>query len=118
MSITLNKNGAPRRLKTKTPDTEILERAHHLPVKRSQAQRIVDKFGGVPALIKALKLAAKETGREALIRNKSSVYRWLLPREKGGTGGLIPTSALPDVLRAAVIEGIYLNEKDIYPGIR
>lgn len=80
---------------------------------RSQAQRIVDKFGGARRLASALHAADP-----SYARHPSNVYRWLYPREKGGTGGVIPTSALPLVITAARIEGIYLTADDLYPGIR
>lgn len=73
---------------------------------RSQAQRIFDKFGN------ARKLAT------AIQRQPSSVYRWCYPKNKGGTGGLIPSSALPDVLEAARRLGIFVSSDDLYPGRR
>lgn len=68
-----------------------------------QASRIAAKFGGVPELAKAI-------GRRA-----PSVYKWLYPRERGGTGGLIPSSAVPSVLDAADLLGVTLTQKDWTP---
>jgi len=50
------------------------------------AQQIAKAFGGVPALRRAL----NEAGYP---RSLSAIYRWDLPREKGGTNGHVPTSA-------------------------
>lgn len=30
---------------------------------------------------------------EIVGRNRTNVYRWMIPTERGGTGGLIPTAA-------------------------
>jgi hypothetical protein len=67
----------------------------------SQAQTIIDKFGGVPAL-------AKATGFSL-----NSVYKWTYPKEKGGTGGLIPASKLPEVYMAAQRLGIELSAAEV-----
>ena len=70
----------------------------------SQAQRIVDKFGGFPALARAL-------GR----RDISALYRWTKPKEKGGTGGLVPSSAVSSVTAAAARMKIKLTGEDWLP---
>lgn len=77
---------------------------------KTQAQRIFDKFGGVPSLQKAL---ARVGGDAA--RHVSAIYRWNLPKKNGGSNGLIPTSALGDVLRAARLEGVHITPEDLYP---
>jgi hypothetical protein len=74
----------------------------------SQAGRIFLKFGGVPVLLRALKAIGRP-------RSKTSLYRWDYPRAEGGTGGLIPTSAWPDIARAARLEGIHLTPEDLDP---
>lgn len=76
----------------------------------SQAARIFQKFGGVPNLCRALAMVGPTAAR-----NLSAVYRWNLPKTKGGSGGLIPTSALGDVLQAARLEGIVITPEDTYP---
>lgn len=81
--------------------------------KRSQAQRIIDKFGGARRLVSILNTIDPSTSRAP-----SSIYKWLYSRSKGGTGGVIPTSALPLVLKAARLEGIFLTAEDLYPGER
>lgn len=74
----------------------------------SQAERVVKKFGGVPALIRALKQVGKS-------RSKATIYKWLYPKEKKGRNGLIPTSAWPDLLLAARLEGIHFSDVDFDP---
>jgi hypothetical protein len=76
----------------------------------SQAARIFRKFGGAPQLCKALAAVGADAAR-----NVSAVYRWNLPKERGGSGGLIPTSAIGDVMRAARLEGIVITPDDLYP---
>lgn len=71
--------------------------------KISQAQRIIDKFGGVTTLARAIG------------RAPSTVNRWLYPRERGGTGGRIPTESVELVARAARQEGLYLSAEDLDP---
>ena len=71
----------------------------------NQAQRIVDKFGGFPALAKAL-------GR----RDISALYRWTKPKEKGGTGGRIPQNHIPALLAAARARGIEVSAEQMLSG--
>lgn len=76
----------------------------------TQAQRIFDKFGGVPALKKALDRVSEDAKRHV-----SAIYRWNLPKKNGGSNGLIPTSALGDVMKAARLEGVHLTPEDFFP---
>ncbi len=76
----------------------------------SQAKRIIEKFGGAMNLVRAL----RDAGRP---RDKCNVYRWTWDREKGGTGGILPTSALQDVIEAARLEGVLLTTEDLDPRI-
>jgi hypothetical protein len=78
------------------------------PPKRTQAQRIYDKFGGALRLYEVL----KEIDRPKSI---SSIYRWNCSKEKGGTGGCIPSSAIDDLRAAARIYGVFLTEEDFDP---
>lgn len=68
-----------------------------------QAEKIIEKFGG-PA-----KAAA------AMECDVSSVYKWTYPKEKGGTDGLIPSSSMAAVLKAAEVLGIELSPQDLDP---
>jgi hypothetical protein len=82
--------------------------------KKSQAERVIEKFGGARALARALAAVSAAEGKPA--RCNSSVYRWTYPKSKGGTGGMIPVNAIPWVIKAARIEGIFLKDEDLYPG--
>lgn len=69
----------------------------------SQAARIIAKFGG------ARRLAALTK------KNPSAVYKWDYPVDRGGTGGMVPSSAVKDVKEAAELAGIELTEADWAP---
>lgn len=79
--------------------------------KRSQAVRVIAKFGGARALARALAAIG-----ESAYRNPSSVYRWTYPRSKYGTDGVIPTAALSAVVKAARYAGVLLTVEDLFPG--
>lgn len=74
----------------------------------TQARRVIDKFGSCAKLCAAL----KQIGRG---RDISSIYRWTAPYHLGGTDGIIPTSAWPDVLAAARYAGIVITPEDFDP---
>lgn len=78
--------------------------------KKTQAERIIEKFGGVYALAKMLKECDPNT---ALV--PSSIYRWTYSKEKLGTGGIVPTAAIPAIIKAARMNGIYLHVNDFFP---
>ncbi len=67
------------------------------------AQRIIEKCGG-PEAVAAL--AGVHVSR---------VYRWTYPRERGGTGGLIPTRHQTALLEKARDKGIELTPADFFP---
>lgn len=75
----------------------------------TQADRIINRFQNGRILAQAIKDA---TGK---ICDPSRIYRWRLPKEKGGTGGLIPTSAVPQVKAAARLMGILIPDDDWVP---
>lgn len=77
---------------------------------RSQAEAIIRRFGGPRDLARALAAVGAP-------RDPSAIYRWTYPRDQGGTGGLIPTSAVKDVKRAARFAGIELRPEDWDPPI-
>lgn len=81
------------------------------PRLRSQAERVIAKFGGPYKLSKAV----AALGDPAKTLNPASVYRWMYDRKKGGTGGLVPTGSLPVVLEAARFDGIFLSTDDLDP---
>ena len=69
----------------------------------TQAQKIIDKFGGAPRLATALNC------------DVSAIYKWNYEKEKGGTDGLVPSSTMPAVLKAADVLGIELTSEDLDP---
>lgn len=81
------------------------------PRPRSQAERVIAKFGGPYKLARAV----AALGRADAKLNPATVYRWQYSKDKGGTGGLIPTSSLHLVLEAARWDGIYLSTDDLDP---
>lgn len=64
------------------------------------AKSIIDRFGG-PAAVAAI------TGRHI-----SRVYRWALPRDRGGTGGAIPIPEARKLLEAGKDSGIPVSAAD------
>lgn len=74
----------------------------------NQAERILKKFGG------ASRLAGLFNSLN-IRRNLHSIYKWTYPRERGGTNGLIPGSAMQDILQAARLDGILLTPEDLDP---
>jgi hypothetical protein len=76
---------------------------------RTQAGRIIKRFGNARRLAA---LMTKVTGQKC---DPSRIYRWMHPRDKGGTGGLIPSSAMEAVLACARAAGIILSAADLSP---
>jgi len=64
------------------------------------AAQIVRKFGGEQAITKPLGL------------NQSAAYRWQTPRERGGTGGIIPPIHWDRLLASAKRRKIKLERGD------
>lgn len=81
----------------------------------TQSARIAARFGGFTAMWKALRALGDKRNRG---RHISCVYRWNLPRSSGGTGGVIPTRNMADVIAAARAEGIVLTADDMDPRTR
>lgn len=50
-------------------------------------------------------------------RSEVRVRRWAYPKERGGTGGLIPADCQAPLLKAAVKKGIPLTPAHFFPGI-
>lgn len=74
----------------------------------TQAERIIKKFGGARRLAEALKAIERPY-------HHTTIYKWTYPKEVKGTGGIIPTAALPDVVMAARAAGILLSSEDLDP---
>lgn len=68
----------------------------------SIAENIIAKCGGPQAVAEMLGL------------NVASVHKWKYPTEKGGTGGLIPTSRAQELLELARRRGIDLSRQDFF----
>lgn len=79
----------------------------------TQAGRVIAKFGGANKLAKAIERLRNVVRKGR--RNSSSVYRWLYPVEKGGTGGRIPNKSLAIVIAVARYEGVLLTAQDLDP---
>lgn len=75
---------------------------------RTQAHRVFLKFGGVPNLFEALKVVQRP-------RQMQAMYKWLYPKDKGGSDGMIPINAMSDILLAARYAGIVLSSEDLDP---
>ena len=91
--------------------TSQLEQAAPEPKLRSQAERIIAKFGSPYRL--SLLIDQHTMHR----RSPSQIYRWTYPREKGGTGGIVPSFVLFNiVMPVARLEGIFLTPADLHMG--
>lgn len=66
------------------------------------AQSLIDKLGGIEAV-------AFATGVD-----KSRVYRWTYPAERGGTNGEIPRKHWSSLIAAAQARGIELTHSDFF----
>lgn len=73
-----------------------------------QAQRILLKFGGPYELQRLLRLAGT-------YRSVPAIYRWMYPKDKGGSGGIIPSSFLVIISDVARLAGIVLTSEDLDP---
>lgn len=66
------------------------------------AKSIIGKFGGPDPV-------ARITGKHI-----SRVYRWMHPKERGGTGGVIPQADAQKLLAHARSEGIDLDPREFF----
>jgi hypothetical protein len=67
------------------------------------ASQIIEKLGGVTAV------------SEAAGVDLSRVVRWRLPKDRGGTGGLIPFKHVTKLLAFAEANGVALSFADFEP---
>lgn len=67
------------------------------------AERIIAKFGGSKAVA------------EVIRRARQNVERWTKPRDKGGTGGLVPIDHAVELARHAAAAGIPLRLDEFFP---
>lgn len=75
---------------------------------KSQADRLIRKFGGARNLMRILKKIGEPL-------TAATIYRWAYPKEKGGTGGLIPTRTWPTLFRAAKYAGVFISQEETDP---
>lgn len=68
----------------------------------SPAARVIAKCGGIDQTAKLVK------------RHRSVVNKWLRPRAKGGTGGIIPAHHQVTLMRKAPGRGIPLEPEDFF----
>jgi len=68
------------------------------------AYTIINLLGG------ATKVAA------FLKTTRQAVWKWTWPRQKGGTGGLVPQRHHPAILALARQQGVYLTAEHFLPG--
>lgn len=67
------------------------------------ANTIIKKFNGLKALAEAADVSVH------------TVMRWRTPKEKGGTGGIVPHWHIGTILQAAKSRGIELSPVDFSP---
>ena len=65
------------------------------------ADRVINAFGGASRLSELTDI------------EKSSVYRWTYPKDRGGTDGAIPHANHNKILKAAAHAGIKLTRSDL-----
>jgi hypothetical protein len=77
----------------------------------TQAQRIINKFGGV----KNFSVCLADLQKKCYHRHPANIYRWTYCREEGGTDGLVPAAMWPGIKEAARMQGIILTPEDTAP---
>lgn len=66
------------------------------------AAKVIGKLGGPQKVARLVKI------------NQSNVYRWQYPRERGGTGGTVPSQYQQKLLNYARRHGIDLDPSDFF----
>jgi hypothetical protein len=77
-------------------------RKSHIRHMLNPAHSIVARCGGIQTVADWLRL------------NRTSVLRWTHPRDRGGTGGLIPSKHQAKLMRAAGSHGVTLRPEDFF----
>jgi hypothetical protein len=67
------------------------------------AQRVINKCGGIRNTAYIIGISVQ------------SVYKWTIPRSKGGTNGLVPQKRQIELMVAAKNHGIQLTHEDFFP---
>jgi hypothetical protein len=73
------------------------------PKHLNPAKTIIERLGGVGEV-------SRITGK-----HRTRVFRWMYPRSRGGTGGLIPQSEFSKLMQYAKIKQIPLLPADFMP---
>lgn len=76
--------------------------------RETQAQRIIARFGGA----RQLHAAMAGCGHRV---NLATIYRWDLPKSKGGRGGVLPSWRLAQVIDTANRTNVALSAVDLDP---
>jgi len=66
------------------------------------ASTIIKRIGGIAVVADLLKL------------NRTSVLRWTHPRDRGGTGGLVPSKHQADLMAKAREKGVAIQPADFF----
>jgi hypothetical protein len=69
------------------------------------SQRVINKCGGIRNTAYLIGVSVQ------------SVYKWTIPRNRGGTNGLIPQKRQIELMVAARQHGIILTPEDFFPKI-
>lgn len=83
--------------------------------KRTQAQRIIAKFGSPYKLAKLLTMVKQLEDPHARPVHPSTVYRWTYDKNIGGAGGVIPNREIEWIKKVARYNGILLTDADWSP---
>jgi len=76
-----------------------------METRKTPAEVVIAKFGGVRELARALG------------KDPSTVHRWNTPAEKGGTGGRVPSKVQTRLLELARQRGVALSADDLITGV-
>lgn len=68
------------------------------------ATDIINLFGGAPIIASGLNL------------ERTSVYKWTYPKNKGGSGDRVPLKWAGPIINLAKARGITLGYEDVIPG--
>ena len=81
----------------------------HMQKYLEPAHTLIRKFARDGKLSAGIDLISEITGSD-----RTSVYRWMRPKEKGGTGGLVPTKQQMKLLDYAQRARIPLQASDFF----
>lgn len=81
------------------------------PTTRTQVERVLRKFGSARRLCRLF----QQLGPEFEV-DPSTIYKWGYEKERNGSGGVIPNQMIPRLQAAALLDGIFLTQEDLFPG--